>query len=128
MQVVDQAILVPGQCAVTATGNGPFIDTLREDDRGYRIYVSLDWVQEAAALIGMGTSEQVDGLIARIAELEGAEAEREAVKAELWHLRDSVRRTLAQGAVIKSRDQETGLTEEFGLRTTPGTKTPDLEA
>jgi hypothetical protein len=127
MERVDQALLMPGQCAVTAAGDGPFIDTLREDDRGYRIYVTEFWIREAAALMGFGSPEAVESLVQENAALRHQLAEAQQSAIEPPNLREAIRRTLSQGAVVVKREEGGGDVTEWKLRQKPGLKAPVLE-
>lgn len=58
MQLVDQAIFPPYICAVTATSEGPFVDTYAELQHNFpddpHIYIKASWIETCAAkLFGM---------------------------------------------------------------------------
>lgn len=118
MHLVDHAELFPGCCILTGTGDGPFLDLLGQNEIGERRYVSVAFVQDMAAAIGMlspqaagAYEEQLDATQRELDKLQG-------VQQELHELKRSVRRTLNAGAVQVREN----VVETHKLRPLPGEK------
>lgn len=125
VEVVDSAAHFPGTCVITRSGSGPFIDTQRENLLGERQYVSVQLVQDMGALLGMASAAEVAGLNRRIAELEEELHAAAEIEQELEDLRDSVRYTLAAGAV--EVDSESGVVTKRKLRPMRGRPAVSVE-
>lgn len=96
MQVVEAPPLAPGECALTKTSVGPFIDTLLDDDSlpHGRIYVSKAAVETMANLFGMASELAHDRLKARVERLK---AELEETQQQLARERELTQAFIAAG-------------------------------
>jgi hypothetical protein len=121
MQLVEQALIFPGECALIASATGPFIDTHKVDALEKRIYVSIEALNELDRIAldaGAGQTSELIVALHRTIDEQAAELVRlTAVEAELAALKASVRRTLEAGAGgVQSKDGTTR------LRPVPGQK------
>ena len=121
MHRVPQATLFPGACILTKTGDGPFIDLLRENQYGERIYVAEQVAADMARLMGFWGPEEVAA-----AEKASGDAQflRERIvwlETELYALQRSIRHTLNRGAV----ETKEGVLK---LRPVPGQRAVELPA
>lgn len=116
MQLVNTALLHPGQCAIIPSGHGPFVDTLRVDAEGRRVYVSLEAFNELARVYReAGASMPAE--VSRAARVLQLETELAAERAEHEKLKASVRFTLEAGrGAVQKKDGSNQ------LRNLPGQK------
>ena len=118
MQIVETAALFPGKCALTNSGDGPFLDLGRENQYEERLYVSIMFIREMAQAIGLPHPDQWrDARKQLIAQQKELERLRE-VEQELKDLQSAVGYTLRAGAVVRRIDGH----DKPVLRSKPGEK------
>jgi hypothetical protein len=115
MRLTETPEFFNGQCVVSGAG-APLIDTGAECD-GIRVYLAPAVVESAVELVGGLGSTKAAALRVLAAEGEIAKRELEECRQELGRLRDSVRTTLAAGAVDTERSPSKS---SYKLRTQRG--------
>lgn len=94
--LIDRYMMPPGACSICGNAEGRAIDTLREIDEFFRVYVCEQCVRHMAGMVGM-----VDGdlLLAGQSEAEAARREIAALTEKLAAARDTVRSMQVAGFV-----------------------------
>lgn len=124
MHLVESPTLFPGVCTLTNSGSpGPFIDLLRENVAGERLYVAQDIALDMARFLGCASPQEKAALEEKVEQLERENAKLRHTAAKYEALKSSVATTLAAGAVIRRVDGE----DRPVLRSKPGEKRVDLD-
>lgn len=119
MEIVDYCVLSPGECIATKSAEGPLIDTQFETRYGERIYLRCSYVEEMGQKLGMATKREVEAMQETCGRVDELEAEKAELEDELSRLKNAVRVTLYQGAVVERVNGE----DSFKLRPKKGEKT-----
>src|SRR3954467_12406947 len=85
--IVEKAVLGPGQCMLSKSHNGPFIDFLRDFDFDHagRMYLQVEQARQLGVLAGLPSLDEVSAMKRKLAEVTD---ERDALLEEVESLRE----------------------------------------